>query len=156
MAICGYNHQIGAGLQTLVEGMITALEQKARKDIVTNVLDRELIELDNMIAVMRNGSAETLPSMFVGLNLMARALFEQVRANLRVSGGEDLAGECRRVGDAFVKLLAETEERHVEQRAKRVEAPAAEMAAELAEWVVKECSSKERNPVAPPTAPVLA
>ncbi len=50
MAICGYNEKIDNGLKLLVEGMIDALEKKMEGGSVTVVLQRELVELDNIIA----------------------------------------------------------------------------------------------------------
>ncbi|TAK93478.1 MAG: hypothetical protein EPO07_18075 [Verrucomicrobia bacterium] len=138
MSICGYNDKIGQGLQILVEGMIEALEKKAAVTSVSQVLDREIIELDTMITTMRK-DGDTLPEMFVGLNILAKALFERVRHNLTESGSDDLAGECRAVAGAFNELLSDAEKRNEEQDHRN--APAEKAARQLAEWVLQQCVS---------------
>ena len=139
MAICDYNDNIGRGLEILVEGMIEALEVKAKHESVDVVFSRELVELETMIGVMEKAHGNTLPAMFVGLNLLARALFERVYRNLQTSRREDFAKECREVGKAFILLLAETERRHQDLRStKGKEVAPYQLAKELAEWVVRQ------------------
>ncbi len=116
MAICGYNEKIGNGLKLLVEGMIDALEKKMEGGSANAVLQRELIELDNIITVLRTAPGEVLPEMFIGLNLLSRAMFSEVQRELVVSGTNNLAGACRRVGENFIGLLAQTELKHQELR----------------------------------------
>jgi hypothetical protein len=116
MAICGYNEKIGNGLKLLVEGMIDALEKKMEAGSASAVLQRELVELDTIIAILRTAPGEVLPEMFIGLNLLARALFSKVQQELLASDSNDLAGACQRVGDDFIGLLTQTELKHQELR----------------------------------------
>ena len=135
MAICGYNEKIGNGLKLLVEGMINSLEKKMEAGSANAVLQRELVELDNIITTLRTAPGETLPEMFVGLNLLARAMFLEVQKELLASGNNDLAGACRRVGNNFVDLLAQTEAQHQELRDGH--GSVAEQARVLAQWFLE-------------------
>jgi hypothetical protein len=144
MAICGYNEKIGNGLKLLVEGMIDALEKKMEDGSANVVLQRELVELDNIIAVLKTVPGKTLPEMFIGLNLLARAMFSDVQKELLVSGNNDLAGACRRVGDGFISLLAQTELKHQELRSHDDgRTLAAAQARTLAQWALERSSSHE-------------
>lgn len=145
MSICGFNDRIGEGLEALIDGLAVALERKALVNSVAQVLDREMVELDAMIRVLSEESQETLPGMFIGLNILARALFKQVQSNLQASGSEDLGGECRKVGAAFIRLLADTEERNEAQHEAHPKSPAAELAEELAKWALDASASRERQ-----------
>ncbi len=109
MAICGYNEKIGNGLKMLVEGMIDALEKKVATSSTEAVLKRELVELDAIISVLKTAPGEVLPEMFIGLNLLAKSMFSEVQKELHSSGSKDLAAACRKVGNNFVDLLAQTE-----------------------------------------------
>lgn len=143
MAICGYNDKIGDGLRILVEGMIEALEKKAESASANEVLDRELIELEAMISTMKRARGDTLPEMFVGLNMLAKALFERVQNNLRQTNGEDIARECKSVGKAFIHLLSETEKRNEFQKlAMAKNMPVDKLATALAEWVLSQSASE--------------
>lgn len=151
MAICGYNDKIGKGLTILVEGMIEALEKKAEAASVSEVFVREMVELNTMIATMQKAQGSTLPEMFVGLNFLAKALFERVQRQLNdAKGGETIASECRAVGEEFIDLLSRTEKRHeVLRSTSGKDVPAEELARELAEWVVmqSEVRKAERESV---------
>ena len=134
----------------LVDGMVEALEKKAKEASVHEVLDRERIELETMISTMQKAHGDTLPEMFVGLNHLAKALFERVQSNLKDSKSEDLGTECRAVGEAFVYLLSETEKRSEQLRAtsgKNI--PPDKFAKELAEWVLRQNKTSDKQ------APVL-
>jgi hypothetical protein len=144
MAICGYNEKIGNGLKLLVEGMIDALEKKMEAGSANAVLQRELMELDNIITVLRTAPGEVLPEMFIGLNLLARAMFSEVQRELAISDTNDLAGACRRVGDSFIGLLAQTELKHQELRSHSDgRASIAAQARTLAQWALEKSSSYE-------------
>lgn len=144
MAICGYNEKIGNGLKLLVEGMIEALEKKMEAGSANAVLQRELIELDNIITVLKTASGEVLPEMFIGLNLLARAMFSEVQRELAISGTNDLADACRRIGDHFIGLLAQTELKHQELRSHSDrQASVAAQARALAQWALEKSSSYE-------------
>jgi len=144
MAICGYNEKIGNGLKLLVEGMIDALEKKMEVGSANAVLQRELLELDNIITVLRTAPGETLPEMFIGLNLLARAMFSEVQKELLISDNNDLAGACRRVGDSFIGLLAQTELKHQELRSHSDgHTSIAAQARSLAQWALEKSSSYE-------------
>jgi hypothetical protein len=138
MAICGFNAKIGEGLRLLVEGMIEALEKKARTSSSNEVLARELVELDNIVSVLRSAPGEVLPEMFIGLNLLAKSLFAEVQNELRSSGSHDLATACREVGKNFVDLLAQTELRSEELRShQHGNGSIAAEARELAQWALE-------------------
>lgn len=138
MTICGYNDTIGEGLRMLVDGMVEALEKKAESTSVQDVLAREAVELDSMIAVMRNAQGGTLPEMFVGLNLLAKALFRRVQEDLIAQNSEDLGGACREVGESFIELLSNTENEYEERRALGGKSLSAqECAREVAEWALR-------------------
>jgi hypothetical protein len=146
MTICGYNDKIGEGLRILFEGMIQALHEKAVKSSAEAVMDNEIIELEAMINTLSRAKGKTLPEMFVGLNLLAKPLFERVRANLKSSVNGDLGMECREVGEAFVALLADAERKSIRQRLKlgsNIEPE--ELASDLAQWVLKECEKREKR-----------
>jgi hypothetical protein len=138
MAICGYNEKIGNGLKMLVEGMIDALEKKAATSSAEVVLKRELVELDNIISVLKTAPGEVLPEMFIGLNLLAKSMFSEVQKELYSSQSEDLASACRKIGNNFVDLLAQTELKNEELRS-RLDAggSVAENAQNLARWALK-------------------
>jgi hypothetical protein len=145
MTICGYNERIGEGLRILVEGMVQALEEKLNYASVSEVMDNEIIELETMIETMRATHGETLPEMFVGLNLLAKPLFERVRSNLRESKSENLGVECRAIGEMFVNILADTERRSIEQRLRKSKKASPDnLARELAQWVLLECKDREK------------
>lgn len=151
MAICGYNEKIGNGLRLLVEGMIDALEKKMEAGSANAVLQHELLELDNIITVLKTAPGEVLPEMFIGLNLLARAMFSEVQRELTISDSNDLAGACRRVGDHFIGLLAQTELKHQELRShSNGRASIAAQARALAQWALEKSSSYEVGRV--PTA----
>ena len=145
MSICGYNEKIGSGLQTLVEGMVEALEKKAETASVTEVLDREMVELETMIGVMQQAHGAALPEMFVGLNILAKALFEQVRRNLEITKSDQLGAECRLIGQSFVDLLSETEQRYEQLRTTDATTSVAESAKQLAEWVLEQSPRFQSN-----------
>lgn len=138
MGICGFNEKIGRGLDLLIEGMIEALEKKVRTSSEEAVLARELIELDNMIAVLEAAKGEVLPEMFVGLDVLAKALFLQVQSDLKSSGNHRLGGACREIGNRFVDLLARTEQMNsgLELESNSKDA-IAEKARRVAQWAVR-------------------
>jgi len=139
MAICGYNEKIGEGLRILVDGMVEALENKVDHSTVEEVLRREVIELETMIFTMKKAENETLTEMFVGLDILAKALFERVRKNLKDLKSEALGAECRGVGESFIALLSEAEKRSEQRRIiNGKEIPPEIFARELAEWVVRQ------------------
>jgi hypothetical protein len=139
MAICGYNEKIGNGLSLLIEGMVDALEKKVAASTPLAVLANELVELDNINSVLRNAKGEVLPEMFVGLNLLAKALFNQVQHELETSGGEDLGSGCREVGNRFNDLLAQTERKNEELQSRLVgNRSVAERAQDLAKWALEQ------------------
>lgn len=109
MGICGYNDKIGDGLRLLFEGMSDALESKSKKRSSLEVVERELIELDQIIGVLKTAPLETLPTMFAGLNFLARALFEHTHEELQKSPERSLTDICEVTCEDFVSLLAETE-----------------------------------------------
>jgi hypothetical protein len=137
MGICGYNDKIGGGIQLLVEGMIDALEKKAATSTTDEVLALELVELEAMISVLGATEGETLPTMFAGLDILAKALFSAVRAELLSSRDPNLAVACRRIGGEFVNLLAETEAKsqHLKSSPEAQDSPAG-LAETLAEWAL--------------------
>jgi len=142
MAICGYNDKIGEGLRLLVEGMVDALERKAATASADEVLATELRELDAMISTLGTAEGETLPQMFVGLNVFASALFSDVQRQLLSSGSGDLSAPCRRVGEDFVDLLIETEGKSQELRSSDYEKRSASVFAKtLAEWSLRKSRS---------------
>jgi hypothetical protein len=138
MAICGFNDKIGQGIRLLFEGMIDALEKKAAATSTDEVLQRELVELDNIISVLRTAPGEVLPEMFIALNLLARSLFTNVQNELRSSKSNNLARACREVGDNFIDLLAHTELKSEELRSNQNgnESIAAD-ARKLAQWALE-------------------
>lgn len=151
VAICGFNDKIGQGLQLLVEGMIEALVKKAQTSSSTEVLSRELIELDNIISVLSEAPGEFLPEMFIGLNLLAKSMFVEVQNELQCSGSDDLATACRTVGDEFVSLLAETELRNEELRnGQDRDQSVAESARVLARWALERSRLQNAEPCAVP------
>lgn len=138
MAICGFNDKIGEGLHLLVEGMIEALEKKAAATSAHVVLANELVELDNIISVLRNAKEEVLPEMFIGLNLLAKALFTEVQHDLHASRDKNLGKACREVGDRFIDLLAQTERKHEEMHLQESDGDlVARRARKLAEWALE-------------------
>jgi hypothetical protein len=137
MGICGYNDKIGGGIQLLVEGMIDALEKKAAASTTDEVLALELVELEAMISVLGATEGETLPTMFAGLDILAKALFSAVRAELLSSRNRSLAVACRRIGGEFVDLLAETEAKSQQmKKSQEAQASPADLAEALAEWAL--------------------
>lgn len=138
MAICGYNEKIGNGLKLLIEGMIDALNGKMEVGSANVVLRRELVELDNIITVLKTVAGETLPEMFIGLNLLARAMFLEVQEELLITGNDDLTGACRKVGDSFIGLLAQVELKHQELRSHSGDyTSVAAQARTLAQWALE-------------------
>jgi hypothetical protein len=116
MAICGFNDKIGQGLGLLVEGMIEALQKKAVSTSAAEVLQREIVELDTIVSVLRTAPGQVLPEMFIGLNLLARSMFIEVERELRNSKSGDLGTACRKICDELIDLLARTEMRSQEMR----------------------------------------
>jgi hypothetical protein len=138
MTICGYNDTIGGGLRMLVDGMVEALEKKAAKTSVQEVLEREAVELEAMITTMRTAQGETLPEMFVGLNLLAKALFQRVQEDLKLQNSDDLGAACREIGESFIELLSDTETEYEVQREAGGENLSAQTCArEVAEWALR-------------------
>lgn len=147
MAICGFNDKIGEGLKLLVEGMIQALEAKAAATSAEEVLQRELLELDSIISVLETAPGQVLPEMFIGLNLLAKAMFVETERELRYTGNSDLGTVCRRIGTEFIDLLARTEDRsQAMRRQARSESITAE-AEKLAQWAL-ELSTRFKSQVA--------
>jgi hypothetical protein len=144
MAICGYNEKIGNGLKLLLEGMIESLEKKMESASADAVLQQELVELDNIIDVLKAAPEEVLPKMFVGLNLLAQAMFLEVKEEFLSSDEQDLGSVCRMIGSRFVDLLAETERRHQELRSFNTDQLSiAEHARSLARWALQKSSSHQ-------------
>lgn len=112
MAICGYNAEIGAGLTTLGEGMIRAIEERASATStrIEDVLELELRELA-ALQVGLSGVASEAPNVrfLLRLNGFAEALFEFLAAELRAGQG-DFAGSLRERMRQFVQFVARTEE----------------------------------------------
>lgn len=146
MAICGFNEKIGSGLSLLIAGMIDALKEKAVLSTPRDVLVNELVELDNIISVLKEAEGEVLPEMFVGLNLFAKALFVEVQHDIGAPKRENLENACREIGDRFIDLLARTEIQSKLIRSQQKGRTAlAERARELAEWAL-ERSREEVSP----------
>jgi hypothetical protein len=147
MSICGYNDKIGDGLRLLVEGMIEALDRKTKASPIAAVLDREVTELEAMIGTLSKADHCTLAQMFVGLNILARALFEQVRQMPGVERESSWADECRSVCEAFTVLLSRTEN-HYEQSEQRRSAltkrSVERLAEQLALWALRH---SEEDPI---------
>jgi hypothetical protein len=150
MSICGYNEKIGSGLRLLVEGMVDALEIKAANASIDDVLNREIVELKAMIGTMREAGEQTLPAMFVGLNELAKALFEQVRLEMREDSSRTLSETCVNLGESFVTLLAETEHRNQQQQGGTISLNQADnLAVALAQWVLEQSVQRRQcTPVA--------
>ena len=140
MAICGFNDKIGDGLKLLVEGMIEALEVKAAAASPEKALQRELLELDTIICVLRTAKGQVLPEMFVGLNLLAKAMFVEVERELRNSVTNDLRAVCLRIGTEFIDLLARTEDRSKALRQQNESTLITTEAKRLAQWALEASS----------------
>lgn len=137
MAICGFNEKIGNGLRLLSEGMIDALETKAVRSTPEKVLARELVELENIISVLRTSEGEVLPEMFIGLNLFAKALFVRAQQDLTSLRGESLETVCREISENFIDLLSQTERRSEQMPLREDGSEAvAKRARELAQWAL--------------------
>lgn len=109
MTICGYNAQIGMGLNLLIEGMATAMQEKAEiAEDAIQALDDEISELDIMIEVMKNKG--TVQDMFVGLNILAKYLFLEIRREIINSPNSSIPDLCERIGEAFISTVRDAEE----------------------------------------------
>jgi len=145
MAICGFNDKIGQGLGLLVEGMIEALQKKAVNTSAAEVLQREIVELDTIVSVLRTAPGQVLPEMFIGLNLLARSMFIEVERELRNSKSGDLGAACRTISDQFVDLLARTEMRSQEMRQLGNNTSIAIEARNLALWALQTSTQLRRQ-----------
>lgn len=139
MTICGYNETIGRGLRLLIQGMIEALERKSEACPINELLDREVVELEAMIETLGVDDRNTLAQMFVGLNFLARALFEQVRQNQSNASDTTWHDEMRSIGEAFNILLSRTEDHGEQRRAAGEGRPPQQFAKELARWALQNC-----------------
>jgi len=101
MAICGYNKKIGGGLQLLFIGMIDSMEEKAAKiDDEIRVLDDEIRELDIMIDKMRDKGV--IQDIFVGLNVLAKHFFIEIRRQLLENSNESIRSISNKLYPAFI------------------------------------------------------
>ncbi len=112
MSLCGYNEKIGKGLEFFIEGMADSLNEKTLLRSKEQVLEQELIELENMIDVLKTATHNTSAEMFVGLNMLAQAMFLNVRDKIGKDNNRDLVKTCVEVGKDFINLLARTEEKN--------------------------------------------
>ena len=101
MAICGYNKKIGVGLQTLFDGMIDSMEEKAFKiNNQIKVLDDEIRELDIMIEKMQNQGV--VQDIFIGLNTFAKHFFIEIRKQLLVKPNETIRSFADKISPSFI------------------------------------------------------
>ena len=110
MSICGYNEMIGQGIRLMVKGMAVELIKKSDETTPKLALERELEELPVLINKMKEKGNSTEIEMFVGLNLLAKALFIFVNDGLsKNSESADLDSLCALGADNFISILEETE-----------------------------------------------
>lgn len=101
-----------------------------------------------MIKTMTAADGQTLPEMFVGLNLLAKAMFKRVQDDLLAQNSDDLAGACREVGDCFIELLSDTEANYEERRDAGGSSISAETCArETAEWALRRSVELDERPI---------
>lgn len=117
MGLCGYNERIGAGIQTLVDGMIEAMLAKdIAKHGMRAILDIELAELD-----ASNHALSTRPEMlgyldgFLAINRFAQVLFVRATERLERSGDWSAIAfktACELEGTALVNAMRSIDRRH--------------------------------------------
>lgn len=103
MTICGYNTKIGAGLNLLIEGMASSMQEKALKVGTIQALDDELFELREMINIMEaNGPIQEI---FVGLNIFAERLFVEVKKYAQNNADLSIEEIMMDIGPKFVSTI---------------------------------------------------
>jgi len=108
MTICGYNAKIGAGLNLLIEGMASSMDEKAHKVGIIKALDDELFELREMIKIMQGNGP--IQEVFVGLNIFAERLFSEVKKIAEREPGRTISDIMEDVGPKFVSTIKYAEE----------------------------------------------
>ncbi len=108
MTICGYNAKIGAGLNLLIEGMASSMDQKAGKVGTIRALDDELFELQEMINIMQTKGP--IQEIFVGLNVFAKQLFLEVRKIALAEPTKSISDIMENIGPKFVSTIKFAEE----------------------------------------------
>jgi hypothetical protein len=108
MTICGYNAKIGAGLNLLIEGMASSMDEKAMKVGAIKALDDELFELQEMIDIMQNQGP--VQEIFVGLNLFAKKLFIEVKEIVLQNPDRSISDIMEDIGPKFVSTIKYAEE----------------------------------------------
>lgn len=107
MAICGYNEKIGLGLNALIEGMASSMEEKALKVGAINALDYELYELQEMIMAMEGKGP--IQEIFVGLNIFAQKLFIEVKKELEANPEKTVTSVMEDIRLKFVCTIKSAE-----------------------------------------------
>lgn len=109
MTICGYNRKIGMGLNLLFEGMASAMQEKADLSGTTVALDTEIFELEEMIKILEGHGV--IQEMFVGLNIIAKHMFNRVKQDINESNNElSIIDAMENLYPAFVNTIKEAEE----------------------------------------------
>jgi hypothetical protein len=108
MAICGYNAKIGAGLNLLIEGMATSMEEKSHRLGALNALNDELFELREMIRIMEGHGP--IQQIFIGLNNFAERFFLEVRQRIIDNPELTITKVMEDIGPKFISTIKYAEE----------------------------------------------
>jgi hypothetical protein len=108
MTICGYNAKIGAGLNLLIEGMASSMDEKAHRVGIIKALDDELFELEEMIRIMEGKGP--IQQVFVGLNIFAKQLFLEVKKIALQNPHQSISDIMEDLGPKFVSTIKFAEE----------------------------------------------
>ena len=117
MGLCGYNERIGAGIRTLVDGMIEAMLAKdIAKHGMRTILEIELAELE-----ASNQALSTRPEVlgyldgFLAINRFAQVLFVRATERLERSGDWSaiaFKAACELEGTSLVNAMRSIDHRH--------------------------------------------
>lgn len=117
MGLCGYNEKIGAGIRTLIEGMIEAMLAKdISKHGIRSIVEIELAELE-----ASNRALSTRPDMlgyldgFLAINRFAQVLFVRAAEQLERSGDWSpiaFKSACELEGNALVNAMRTIDQQH--------------------------------------------
>jgi hypothetical protein len=108
MSICGYNEQIGQGLNLLFKGMASSMAEKASKMGAIPALDHELFELRKMIEIMEGKGP--IQEIFIGLNKFAEGVFLHVKNMIEVYPLNSITDVMEDIGPKFIFTVKEAEE----------------------------------------------
>lgn len=129
MGICGYNDFIGKGLESFVDGMIEALQDRASRleQPIHEAVQGEISELHLIVEQLRGVDPLSLLTLFRELDSFAAVFFSIVEKRMRA--GEQFADACRAVGQDLKQLLSAVDHKHRTLPANR------ESTLELVRWV---------------------